>query len=180
MKVSATGLPGVLLFEPVVHGDVRGLFFESYNKRILAQAGVTAEFVQDNHSRSVRNVLRGLHYQIREPQGKLVRVIAGEVLDVAVDLRRSSPHFGQWTSFTLSAENRQIAWIPPGLAHGFVVRSEHAEVLYKTTTYWSPDHERTILWNDPDLRIDWQLASPPILSGRDQQGVALRAAEVYE
>jgi dTDP-4-dehydrorhamnose 3,5-epimerase len=179
MKVSATAIPGVLLLEPVVFDDGRGFFFESYNKRVLAEVGLTAEFVQDNHSRSVRNVLRGLHYQIREPQGKLVRVVVGEVLDVAVDLRRSSPSFGGWTSFPLSAENKRMAWIPPGLAHGFVVRSEYAEVLYKTTSYWTPGHERTVLWNDPDLRIDWQVATAPILSAKDQQGVAFRAAEVY-
>ena len=178
MKVSVTAIPGVLLLEPVVFDDGRGFFLESYNKRALADVGVTAEFVQDNHSRSVRNVLRGLHYQIREPQGKLVRVVAGEVLDVAVDLRRSSPTFGRWTSVALSAENKCMAWIPPGLAHGFVVRSVYAEVLYKATAYWAAEHERTILWSDPDLRIEWQLEGGPILSAKDQSGIRLRDAEL--
>lgn len=179
MQVSATVIPGVLLLEPVVHADARGFLFESYNKRALLDVGVTAEFVQDNHSRSQRNVLRGLHYQIREPQGKLVRVVAGEVLDVTLDLRRASPTFGHWTSFVLSAENKRIAWLPPGLAHGFAVRSAQADVLYKTTAYWMPEHERTILWNDPDLAIDWQLTAAPILSAKDQNGTRFRDAEVY-
>jgi dTDP-4-dehydrorhamnose 3,5-epimerase len=179
MKVSPTALSGVLLLDPVVYDDPRGFFFESYNKRVLAEAGVTAEFVQDNHSRSLRNVLRGLHYQIHEPQGKLVRVVVGEVLDVAVDLRRSSPTFGRWVGCTLSAANRRMAWIPPGLAHGFAVRSEWAEVLYKTTTYWAAEHERTILWNDQDLRIDWQLDDEPILSAKDRHGKPFSAAEAY-
>jgi dTDP-4-dehydrorhamnose 3,5-epimerase len=179
MKVSQTTIPGVLLLEPRVHSDARGFFFESYNRRTLAEAGVPAEFVQDNHSRSVRDVLRGLHYQVRQPQGKLVRVVAGEVLDVAVDLRRSSPTFGRWVSLPLSAENKHMVWIPPGFAHGFLARSEYAEVLYKTTAYWAPEDERTILWNDPYLRIDWRLASDPILSAKDRQGVAFRAAEAY-
>jgi dTDP-4-dehydrorhamnose 3,5-epimerase len=163
----------------VVYRDARGFFFESYNRRVLEAAGITGEFVQDNHSRSGRNVLRGLHYQIREPQGKLIRAVAGEVLDVVVDLRRSSPSFGRWTSFALSAENNRMAWIPPGFAHGFVVRSEFAEVLYKATAYWAPEHERTILWSDPDLRIDWQLDTAPILSAKDQQGALFRDTEVY-
>jgi dTDP-4-dehydrorhamnose 3,5-epimerase len=180
MKVSAAAIPGVLLLEPVVFDDGRGFFFESYNKRVLAEVGLTAEFVQDNHSRSARNVLRGLHYQIHEPQGKLVRVVAGEVLDVAVDLRRSSPMFGRWTSVALSAENKRMVWIPPGLAHGFVVRSEYAEVLYKTTAYWAPEHERTILWSDPDLSIEWQIEGAPILSAKDQIGICLRDAELYQ
>jgi dTDP-4-dehydrorhamnose 3,5-epimerase len=179
MQVLATAIPGVLLLEPRVHVDARGFLFESYNRRALAEVGVTADFVQDNHSRSRRNVLRGLHYQIREPQGKLVRVVAGEVLDVALDLRRASPTFGQWTSFVLSAENKRIVWLPPGLAHGFVVRSAQADFLYKTTAYWMPNHERTILWNDPDLAIDWQLSSAPILSPKDQNGTRFREAEVY-
>jgi dTDP-4-dehydrorhamnose 3,5-epimerase len=180
MKVSPTAIPGVLVLEPAVFEDGRGFLFESYNKRVLAEGGLTAEFVQDNHSRSVRNVLRGLHYQIREPQGKLVRAVAGEVLDVAVDLRRSSPTFGRWTSFALSAENKRMVWLPPGLAHGFVVRSEYADVLYKTTAYWAPEHERTILWSDPDLRIDWRLEQPPILSTKDERGIRLRDAELYQ
>jgi dTDP-4-dehydrorhamnose 3,5-epimerase len=179
MRASATDIPGVLLLDPVVYRDARGFFFESYNRRVLEAAGITGEFVQDNHSRSGRNVLRGLHYQIREPQGKLIRAVAGEVLDVVVDLRRSSPSFGRWTSFALSAENNRMAWIPPGFAHGFVVRSEFAEVLYKATAYWAPEHERTILWSDPDLRIDWQLDTAPILSAKDQQGALFRDTEVY-
>ena len=145
----------------------------------MTQAGISAEFVQDNHSRSAKNVLRGLHYQVQQAQGKLVRAVAGAILDVAVDLRRSSPSFGHWTSFLLSAENRQIAWIPPGFAHGFVVRSEVAEVLYKTTAFWAPEHERTIVWNDADLGIDWGLTEPPILSDKDRKGARFRDAEVY-
>lgn len=179
MKVSATGIPEVLLFDPIVFSDARGSLFESYNRRAMTQAGIAAEFVQDNHSRSAKNVLRGLHYQVQQVQGKLVRAAAGAILDVAVDLRRSSPSFGHWTSFVLSAENRQIAWIPPGFAHGFVVRSEYAEVLYKTTAFWAPEHERTIAWNDADLRIDWGLTQPPILSEKDRQGARFRDAEVY-
>ncbi len=179
MKVSSTGIEDLLLLAPVVFGDTRGFFFESYNKRVMAQAGVAAEFVQDNHSRSAKNVLRGLHYQIQQPQGKLVRVVAGEVLDVAVDLRRSSPTFGRWGSFMLSAENKRMVWVPPGFAHGFVVRSEYAEVLYKTTDFWAPEHERSIIWNDPDLAIDWQLAAEPLLSQKDREGLRLRDAEVF-
>ena len=179
MKVSSTGIEDLLVLAPVVFGDTRGFFFESYNKRVMAQAGVAAEFVQDNHSRSAKNVLRGLHYQIQQPQGKLVRVVAGEVLDVAVDLRRSSPTFGRWRSFLLSAENKRMVWVPPGFAHGFVVRSEYAEVLYKTTDFWAPEHERSIIWNDPDLAIDWQLAAEPLLSKKDREGLRLRDAEVF-
>ena len=179
MKVSSTGVQDLLLFEPVVFGDARGFFFESYNKRMMAQAGVAAEFVQDNHSRSAKNVLRGLHYQIQQPQGKLVRVVAGEVLDVAVDLRRSSPTFGKWVSLLVSAENKRMVWVPPGFAHGFVVRSEYAEVLYKTTDFWAPEHERSIIWNDPDLAIDWQTPAEPLLSQKDRDGVRVRDAEVY-
>ncbi len=161
-------------------GDARGFFFESYNRRALAALGIADEFVQDNHSRSARNVLRGLHYQIRQPQGKLVRVIAGEVLDVAVDIRRSSPTFGRWVSFVLSAENKRMAWIPAGFAHGFVVRSESAEFLYKTTDYYAPEHERSIAWNDPDIAVDWQLDGAPVLSAKDRDGRRLREAEVFE
>jgi dTDP-4-dehydrorhamnose 3,5-epimerase len=179
MKMLPTVLPDVFMIEPKVFGDARGFFFESHNQRVMASLGITAEFVQDNHSRSAKNVLRGLHYQIKQPQGKLVRVIAGEVFDVAVDIRRSSPTFGRWVGMTLSAENRLIAWIPPGFAHGFVVRSDYAEFLYKTTDFWAPEHERTILWNDPALGIDWQLSGEPLLSAKDQRGVRLAQAEWF-
>ena len=155
MNVTPTAIPDVMLVEPKVFGDERGFFFESWNRRALAAAGIDAEFVQDNHSRSRRGVLRGLHYQIEQPQGKLVRVVAGEVFDVAVDLRRSSPTFGRWVGVTLSAENRRMFWVPPGFAHGFVVLSESADFLYKTTDYWFPEHERTLLWNDPAVGIVW-------------------------
>jgi dTDP-4-dehydrorhamnose 3,5-epimerase len=180
MNVIATTIPDVRIIEPKVFGDARGFFYESYNRRTLAALGIDGEFVQDNHSKSAKNVLRGLHYQIRQPQGKLVRVIAGEVLDVAVDIRRGSPTFGKWVSFVLSAENRRMAWIPPGFAHGFVVRSESAEFLYKTTDYYAPEHERSIAWNDPDLAIDWQLDGEPVLSAKDRDGKRLRDAEVFE
>ncbi|MBL8526996.1 MAG: dTDP-4-dehydrorhamnose 3,5-epimerase [Burkholderiales bacterium] len=180
MNVVASDLPGVLILEPKVFGDDRGFFFESYNARVFREkTGLDVDFVQDNHSRSAKNVLRGLHYQISQPQGKLVRVIAGEVFDVAVDLRRSSPSFGRWVGFRLSAENKRMAWIPAGFAHGFVVVSETAEFLYKTTDYWAPEFERTVLWNDPDLAIDWPLAGEPILAAKDQAGRRLRDAEVY-
>jgi dTDP-4-dehydrorhamnose 3,5-epimerase len=179
MNVIATAIPEVKLIEPKVFGDARGFFFESYNRRTLAPLGIDAEFVQDNHSKSARNVLRGLHYQIRQPQGKLVRVIAGEVLDVAVDIRRSSPTFGRVVTMLLSAENKRMAWIPVGFAHGFVVRSETAEFLYKTTDYWAPEHERSIAWNDPDLAIDWQLDGEPLLSAKDRDGVRFKDAEVF-
>jgi dTDP-4-dehydrorhamnose 3,5-epimerase len=180
MNVIATAIPDVRLIEPKVFGDARGFFYESYNRRTLAALGIDGEFVQDNHSKSAKHVLRGLHYQIRQPQGKLVRVIAGEVLDVAVDIRRASPTFGRWVSFVLSAENKRMAWIPPGFAHGFVVRSESAEFLYKTTDYYAPEHERSIAWNDPDLAIDWQLDGEPVLSAKDRDGKRLRDAEVFE
>ncbi len=179
MQVIPTAIPAVLLIEPKVFGDARGFFFESYNRRILADVGLDTEFVQDNHSRSARNVLRGLHYQIEHPQGKLVRVIAGEVFDVAVDLRRSSPTFGQWVGYLLSAENRRMMWVPPGFAHGFCVTSEFAEFLYKTTDYWYPQHERCLAWNDPDLAIDWPLPGEPMLADKDSSGAFLREAEVY-
>lgn len=180
MNVVASDLPGVLILEPKVFGDDRGFFFESYNARVFREkTGLDVDFVQDNHSRSAKNVLRGLHYQISQPQGKLVRVIAGEVFDVAVDLRRSSPSFGRWVGFRLSAENKRMAWIPAGFAHGFVVVSDTAEFLYKTTDYWAPEFERTVLWNDPDLAIDWPLAGEPILAAKDQAGRRLRDAEVY-
>lgn len=181
MKVINTAIPDVLLIEPRVFGDERGFFFESYNARKFAElAGVTPGFVQDNHSRSARNVLRGLHYQIQQPQGKLVRVVAGEVFDVAVDLRKRSPTFGKWAGFNLSAENKRMAWVPPGFAHGFLVLSEYAEFLYKTTDYWAPEHERCILWNDPDLGIAWPMTEEPLLSVKDRQGVAFSAAEVFD
>ncbi|MDD5402917.1 MAG: dTDP-4-dehydrorhamnose 3,5-epimerase [Sulfuricella sp.] len=181
MKVIATAIPDVLLIEPRVFGDERGFFFESYNARKFAElAGVTTGFVQDNHSRSARNVLRGLHYQVKQPQGKLVRVVAGEVFDVAVDIRKRSPTYGKWAGFRLSAENKRMAWVPPGFAHGFLVLSEYAEFLYKTTDYWAPEHERCILWNDPDLGIAWPMAGEPLLSVKDRQGVAFSAAEVFD
>jgi dTDP-4-dehydrorhamnose 3,5-epimerase len=181
MSVTATSLPGVLQLEPTVFGDDRGLFYETYNRRRFQEwTGVDVEFVQDNQSRSRRDVLRGLHYQIRHAQGKLVRCMAGEVLDVVVDVRRSSPTFGKWQTFALSAQRVQLVWIPAGFAHGFLVRSEVAEVVYKTTDYWSPEHERCIVWNDPDLAIDWQLARTPVLSAKDAAGALLRNAEVYD
>lgn len=179
MQLLETKIPEVLLIEPKVFGDTRGLFFESYNQRVMASLGLDATFVQDNHSRSVRSVLRGLHYQIEHPQGKLVRVIAGEVFDVAVDLRRSSPTFGQWVGYLLSAENKRMLWVPPGFAHGFCVTSEVAEFLYKTTDYWYPEHERCLAWNDPDLSIAWPLPGEPVLAAKDSAGVNLREAEVY-
>lgn len=180
MKAVPAGISDVLILEPKVFGDERGFFFESYNRRVFAEVtGLDAEFVQDNHSRSARNVLRGLHYQIKQPQGKLVRVVAGEVFDVVVDIRRGSSSFGQWMATTLSAGNRRMLWVPPGFAHGFVVTSDYAEVLYKTTDYWAPEHERCILWNDPDLAIAWPLAGKPALSDKDARGVRLREAEVF-
>jgi dTDP-4-dehydrorhamnose 3,5-epimerase len=181
MKMTPTAIADVLVLEPQVFGDDRGFFFESYNaRRFQALSGIDACFVQDNHSKSAKNVLRGLHYQIRQPQGKLVRVTAGTVFDVAVDVRKSSPTFGRWVGVELSAENRRQLWIPPGFAHGFVVTSDSAEFLYKTTDYWAPEHERTILWNDPDIGIAWPCAGQPALSGKDQQGLALRDAELFE
>ena len=202
MNVIRTTLPEVLIFEPKVFGDARGFFYESFNERsfhaalqaadadadagagavagaTVAMATASPRFVQDNHSRSARNVLRGLHYQLRQPQGKLVRVIAGEVFDVAVDMRRSSPRFGHWTGMHLSASNQRQAWVPPGFAHGFVVLSESAEFLYKTTDYWAPEHERCVAWDDPAIGIDWPLDGVPLLSAKDQGGVLLAAAEVF-
>ncbi|BEV13673.1 dTDP-4-dehydrorhamnose 3,5-epimerase [Herbaspirillum sp. DW155] len=180
MQIQTTELPGVLIIEPKVFGDERGFFYESFNEKRFAElTGERVSFVQDNHSRSARNVLRGLHYQIEQAQGKLVRVISGEVYDVAVDLRKSSPHFGRWTGVYLSAENRRQLWIPPGFGHGFVVTSEHAEFLYKTTDYWAPQHERCVLWNDPALGIQWPLSEAPTLSAKDQAGVLLADAEVF-
>ncbi len=179
MKLTATAIPDVLLLEPKVFGDERGFFLESWNRRTFAELGLAADFVQDNHSKSQKNVLRGLHYQIEHAQGKLVRVTAGEVYDVAVDLRRSSPTFGQWVGYTLSAANRRMAWIPPGFAHGFCVTSDSAEFLYKTTDYYSPVHERTLLWNDPQLAIPWPLSGKPLLAGKDVSGTPLAQAETY-
>ena len=180
MKIIPTNIADVLIVEPTVFGDARGFFFESFNTRRFEElTGINANFVQDNHSRSAKNVLRGLHYQIQHPQGKLVRVTAGEVLDIAVDIRKSSPTFGQWTSSILSSENKRQMWIPPGFAHGFFVRSEYAEFLYKTTDYWMAEHERCILWNDPALGIDWQQDSPPLLSAKDINGKLLAEAEVF-
>jgi dTDP-4-dehydrorhamnose 3,5-epimerase len=180
MRVTATVLPDVLVIEPKVFGDARGFFFESFNRRVFREAtGLDLEFVQDNHSRSARNVLRGLHYQIQQPQGKLVRCITGEVFDVAVDIRRSSPHFGKCAAVTLTAENKRSVWVPPGFAHGFLVVTENAEILYKTTDYYAPQHERSIAWNDPDLAIAWPLAGEPLLSAKDIAAARLRDAEVF-
>ncbi len=182
MKISPTAIPEVLLIEPAVFGDGRGFFFESFNQRAFrAASGLSGDFVQDNHSKSARNVLRGLHYQIRQPQGKLVRVVAGEVFDVAVDIRRKSPTFGRWEGCVLSGENKRQLWVPPGFAHGFLVLSESAEFLYKTTDYWAPEYERCILWNDATLAIDWPLAAGvPRLSAKDAVGSAFAGAEVFE
>lgn len=180
MKAIPTEIPDVLILEPQIFGDERGFFFESYNAtRFRELTGFNGEFVQDNHSRSTQGVLRGLHYQIRQPQGKLVRVVTGEVYDVAVDLRRSSPTFGQWIGVTLSAENKRQLWIPAGFAHGFYVISEMAEFLYKTTDYYAPEHERTLRWNDPKLGIDWPLAGEPTLSTKDQHGIPFSSAEYF-
>jgi len=179
MRVTETAIPGVLTIEPRVFGDERGFFFESYNKRALADHGITAEFVQDNHSRSKKGVLRGLHYQVKQPQGKLVRAVVGELFDVAVDLRRGSPHFGRWVGVHLSAESKRMLWIPEGFAHGFLVLSEWAEVLYKTTDYYAPEHERSIVWDDPDIGIDWPLVGTPVLSQKDCAGKRLHETEVF-
>ncbi len=180
IKKIPTSLPGMLLLEPRVFGDERGFFLESYNEQVMAEVGISERFVQDNHSCSRRNVLRGLHYQIKQAQGKLVRVAEGEILDVAVDLRRSSATFGGWQAVRLSGENKRMLWIPAGLAHGFRVISEKAHVLYKATDYYAPEHERTLAWNDPDLKIDWELDGEPIVSAKDQRGLALRDAETFE
>ena len=181
MKAIRTEIPDLLVLEPKVFGDERGFFLESYNKRSFREAtGLDVEFVQDNHSRSKRNVLRGLHYQIRQSQGKLVRVVAGEVFDVAVDLRRSSASFGKWMGFNLDAASKRMAWIPPGFAHGFLVLSDHAEFVYKTTDYYAPKHERTLLWNDPELGIEWPLQGAPLLAEKDRRGTPLKAAETFD
>ena len=180
MKIISTQIPDVLILEPKVFGDDRGFFFESFNlRRFTENTGINPSFVQDNHSKSSKNVLRGLHYQIRQPQGKLVRVTAGEVFDVAVDIRKSSPTFGHWVGENLSAENKRQLWVPMGFAHGFLVLSDVAEFLYKTTDYYAPDFERCIAWNDPDLQIDWPLDSKPIVSEKDAKGNLLREAEVF-
>ncbi|MHB8138211.1 MAG: dTDP-4-dehydrorhamnose 3,5-epimerase [Smithellaceae bacterium] len=181
MNMIKTDIPDVLIVEPQVFGDARGFFYESFNQKVwLEKTGLQTTFLQDNHSRSVKNVLRGLHYQIQQPQGKLVRVIQGAVFDVAVDIRRSSPSFGRWVGVELSAENKRMMWIPEGFAHGFLVLSDFAEFLYKTTDYWAPQYERTIIWNDPDLAIAWPLQNQPILSVKDAQGKLFKEAEKFE
>jgi dTDP-4-dehydrorhamnose 3,5-epimerase len=181
MRATPTTIADVLVIEPRVFADERGFFFESFNERAFSQAtGIAVKFVQDNHSRSVKNTVRGLHYQIQQPQGKLVRAVAGEIFDVVVDIRRSSPTFGRWAGEYLSAENKKMIWIPAGLAHGFAVLSEYADFLYKTTEYWAPRHEHTLLWNDPDLAIPWPLAGEPILAAKDRSGKRLFEAEVFD
>jgi len=183
MRIIATELPEVLLIEPKVFGDARGFFMESWNRKTFQQLGLDLDFVQDNHSRSAKGVLRGLHYQLHRPQGKLVRVSSGAVYDVAVDLRKSSPRFGNWTGHELSADNKHMLWIPPGFGHAFLVLSETADFLYKATEYYAPEHERCVLWNDPAIGIAWPLGSPPsgepALSAKDQVGRLLKDAEVY-
>ncbi len=179
LKKIATSLPEVFVLEPRVFEDERGFFLESYNQRTMADAGITGNFVQDNHSCSSRNVLRGLHYQVKHPQGKLVRVVGGEILDVAVDMRRSSPSFGQWEAVRLSGENHRMLWIPVGFAHGFLVLSEKAHVLYKATDFYAPEYERTLAWNDPHVKINWELEGEPIVSAKDQRGLAFSDAESF-
>jgi dTDP-4-dehydrorhamnose 3,5-epimerase len=180
MKITPTKIEDVLIIEPQVFGDQRGFFFESFNSKTFTEkTGLKLNFVQDNHSRSQQNVLRGLHYQIKQPQGKLVRTVVGEIFDVAVDIRKSSPTFGQWVGVNLSAENKQQIWVPAGFAHGFLVLSEVAEVLYKTTDFYAPEYERSILWNDPDIGINWHLKDQPILSPKDQSGLLLKEAEIF-
>lgn len=180
MKATPTAIPDVLVIEPKVFGDARGFFFESFNARAFRDAtGLDETFVQDNHSRSARGVLRGLHYQIRQPQGKLVRVVRGAVFDVAVDLRRASPTFGRWAGVELSEDNHRQLWVPPGFAHGFVVLTESADFLYKTTDYYAPEHERCLKWDDPTVGIDWPLDVEPVLSAKDHDGKALADCEVF-
>ncbi len=180
MKITTTAIAEVLLVEPQVFGDERGFFFESFNQRRWRETtGLSTTFVQENHSRSVKNVLRGLHYQIKQPQGKLVRVIVGEVFDVAVDIRKSSPTFGAWVGTVLSADNKHQLWVPEGFAHGFVVLSEAAEFLYMTTDYYAPEHERAIRWNDPDLAVDWPIKGEPLLSAKDREAPLLGEAELF-
>jgi len=181
MKVLQTGIPEVVIIQPKVFGDERGFFFESYNHRVFEQAtGLSPRFAQHNHSRSRKNVLRGLHYQIRQPQGKLVRVVAGEVFDVAVDMRKGSATFGQWIGTHLSAENKRMMWVPEGFAHGFVVLSESADFLYATTDFYAPEHERCVLWNDPDIGIEWPVTEEPILAAKDKAGKRFAEAECFE
>lgn len=181
MKAIQTAIPDLLIIEPKVFGDDRGFFFESFNRRKFAELiGRDVDFVQDNHSRSVKNVLRGLHYQVQHAQGKLVRVVQGAVFDVAVDIRKGSPTFGQHVAEELSAENKRMLWIPEGFAHGFFVLSDTAEFLYKTTDYWHPEHERSLCWNDPTLAINWPLQTAPTLSAKDAQGMSLQQAELFE
>jgi dTDP-4-dehydrorhamnose 3,5-epimerase len=181
VKVERAAIPDVLVLEPKVFGDARGFFYESYNRRSFAAAtGLDVEFVQDNHSRSARHVLRGLHYQVRQSQGKLVRVVAGEIWDVAVDLRRGSSSFGNWAAAKLDALSHRMLWIPPGFAHGFVVLSEQADVLYKATDFYAPEHERTLLWNDPALAIPWPLQGEPAMTDKDRRGVPLASAEKFD
>jgi len=181
MNIIKSAIPDILIIEPKVFGDARGFFYESFNQKVWREkTGIDAVFVQDNHSRSSKNVLRGLHYQIQQPQGKLVRVVRGAVFDVAVDLRRHSPTFGRWVGAELSEENKRQLWIPVGFAHGFLVVSEFAEFLYKTTDYWAPEHERTIIWNDPYLAIAWPLQGDPVLSPKDAKGKPFKEAEVFE
>ncbi|WP_413436643.1 dTDP-4-dehydrorhamnose 3,5-epimerase [Sulfuriferula sp. GW1] len=179
MNIIPTEIPDVLVLEPKVFGDERGFFYESYNRRAMTEAGIPDDFVQDNHSRSAKGVLRGLHYQIQNTQGKLVRVISGSVYDVAVDLRKSSPTFGKWVGVELSADNKRMAWIPKGFAHGFVVTSDTAEFLYKTTDYWAPQFERSLLWNDPALGITWPLEGEPTIAAKDAAGLPLAQCEVF-
>ena len=180
MDIIQTNIPDVLIIEPKVFGDDRGFFMESFNEKTFkAKTGVTSTFVQDNHSRSAKNVLRGLHYQIKQSQGKLVRVVLGEVYDVVVDIRKSSPTFGKWSGCILSEANKRQLWVPPGFAHGFVVLSDMADFLYKTTDYYAPEYERSILWNDPQLNIDWRITEEPILSAKDKAGKPLDQAEVF-
>ncbi|HLX79269.1 MAG TPA: dTDP-4-dehydrorhamnose 3,5-epimerase [Burkholderiales bacterium] len=179
MKVERTAIPEVLLLEPKVFGDERGFFMETWNSRTFENLGIKEKFVQDNHSRSSKNVLRGLHYQLRQAQGKLVRVTAGAIWDVAVDLRRSSPSFGRWVGMRIDAESKRMLWIPAGFAHGFLVTSEEAEVQYKTTDYYAPEHERTLLWNDPALAIAWPLAGEPVMTDKDRRGKPLAAADTF-
>jgi len=180
MQLVATTIPDVVILEPKVFGDDRGFFFESFNERVWRElTGIEVNFVQHNHSRSARNVLRGLHYQIRQPQGKLVRVISGEVFDVAVDIRKNSPTFGTWFGTLLSAENKRQMWVPAGFAHGFCVTSDYAEFLYLTTDYWAPEHERCIAWNDPELAIAWPLTEEPQVSAKDREGKPFKEADLF-
>ena len=179
MKVIETNLPGVLLLKPKVFGDARGFFMESWNRRTFAELGLNSDFVQDNHSRSAKGVLRGLHYQLNDPQGKLVRVVNGAVFDVAVDLRKSSPHFGKWVGYELSAENKRMMWVPPGFGHGFLVLSDSADFLYKTTAFYAPQLERCVRWDDPDIGVQWPAEGAPQLSAKDAVAPGLVDAEVY-